>query len=228
MSSPSRPASHALTTSSTSSRASCLETTLICLRERSSRTTSLKRSGTMGRSAIRQLLYFVSYASGSASCTRWPTAHVITFCGPSRKPSYFWNGPSSTRARSCPTEGFSAITSVFDIAVRVAGAISATTTPGAARPALMSLASRPRTAGEESGDLAACAGARANGAAAAGPGARGRQHRGDGFVRDPVAGWRAAPHGRREDGREHLAVFIHDRAAAVSRLDQAAHGSEQA
>ena len=33
-------------------------TTDICLRERSSRTTSLKRSGTIGRSAIRQLLYF--------------------------------------------------------------------------------------------------------------------------------------------------------------------------
>src|SRR5580700_7609624 len=121
ISSPSRPASQALTTSSTSSRPSCLVTTDICLRERSSRTSSLKRSGTIGRSAMRQLLYLASYASGSASCTRCPTAHVTTCSGPSRNPSCFLNGPGSTRARSCPTEGFSATSSVLDIAVSVAG-----------------------------------------------------------------------------------------------------------
>ena len=54
--------------------------TVICLRERSSRTTSLKRSGTIGRSAMRHFLYLASYSSGSASCTRCPTAHVTT-CG---------------------------------------------------------------------------------------------------------------------------------------------------
>ena len=56
-------------------------TTDICLRERSSRTTSLKCSGTIGRSAIRQRLNFGSYSSGSASCTRWPTAQVIDVLG---------------------------------------------------------------------------------------------------------------------------------------------------
>ena len=78
ISSPSRPASHALMTSETSSRLSIRVITDICLRERSSRTTSLKRSGTIGRSAIRHFLYLASYSSGSASCTRCPTAQVTT------------------------------------------------------------------------------------------------------------------------------------------------------
>ena len=107
-------------TCSTSSRPSCLVTTDICLRERSSRTTSLNLSGTIGRSGIRQVLNFGSYSSGSASCTRWPTAHVTTWSGPSRKPSCFLNGPFRTRAKSPPTEGFSAITRVFDMAPSVA------------------------------------------------------------------------------------------------------------
>ena len=78
ISSPSRPASQALTTSSTSSRLSSLVMTVICFFERSSRTTSLNSSGTIGRSAIRHFLYLGSYSSGSASWTRWPTAHVTT------------------------------------------------------------------------------------------------------------------------------------------------------
>ena len=84
ISSPSRPASHAFTTRSTSSRLSSFVITLICFLERSSRTTSLKRSGTIGRSAIRHFLNFGSYSSGSASCTRWPTAHVMTWSSVSR------------------------------------------------------------------------------------------------------------------------------------------------
>ena len=78
ISSPSRPASHALTTVPMSSRPRLRVITVICLRERSSRTTSLKRSGTIGRSAIFHFLNFGSYSSGSASCTRWPTAQVTT------------------------------------------------------------------------------------------------------------------------------------------------------
>jgi hypothetical protein len=78
ISSPSRPASQALTIMSTSLRCSSLLMTVICLRERSSRITRWKSSGTIGRSAIRHFLNFASYSSGSASCTRWPTAHVIT------------------------------------------------------------------------------------------------------------------------------------------------------
>ena len=84
ISSPSRPASHALMTSETSSRLSIRVMTVICLRERSSRTTSLKRSGTIGRSAMRHFLYLASYSSGSASCTRCPTAHVTTCVSDSR------------------------------------------------------------------------------------------------------------------------------------------------
>jgi hypothetical protein len=84
ISSPSRPASQALMTWSTSSRLSMRVMTVICLRERSSRTTSLKRSGTIGRSAMRHFLYLASYSSGSASCTRCPTAHVTTCVSDSR------------------------------------------------------------------------------------------------------------------------------------------------
>ena len=84
ISSPSRPASHAFTTSPTSSRPSWRVITVICLRERSSRTTSWNSSGTIGRSAIRHFLYLASYSSGSASCTRWPTAHVTTWESDSR------------------------------------------------------------------------------------------------------------------------------------------------
>ena len=84
ISSPSRPASQALTTWSTSSRRSSFVITPICFFERSSRTTSLKRSGTIGRSAMRHFLYFGSYSSGSASWTRWPTAQVITWSSDSR------------------------------------------------------------------------------------------------------------------------------------------------
>ncbi len=78
ISSPSRPASQALMTSSTSARLSSLVMTPICLRERSSRTTSLNSGGTIGRSAMRHFLYLGSYSSGSASWTRWPTAQVTT------------------------------------------------------------------------------------------------------------------------------------------------------
>ena len=84
ISSPSRPASQALTTASMSLRPSSLVMTDICLRERSSRTTSRNASGTIGRSAIRHFLNFGSYSSGSASCTRWPTAHVTTCSSDSR------------------------------------------------------------------------------------------------------------------------------------------------
>ena len=84
ISSPSRPASHALTTRSTSSRRSSLEITPNCFFERSSRTTRRNSSGTIGRSAICHFLYLGSYSSGSASCTRWPTAQVTTCASDSR------------------------------------------------------------------------------------------------------------------------------------------------
>ena len=84
ISSPSRPASQALTTEATSSRPRLRVITVICLRERSSRTTSRNSSGTIGRSAIFHFLNFGSYSSGSASWTRWPTAQVTTWSSDSR------------------------------------------------------------------------------------------------------------------------------------------------
>src|SRR5712691_3730324 len=153
MSSPSRPASHALMILSMSSRFSSVSISFSCFLDFASRGTSLKPSGgTIGRSAIFHFFHFSSYSSGSASWTRWPTAHVITYSSDSRKTAssrvarvlvvdlaasttsslvsstFFlprfglisssfrrWKGPSSAPARSRPTEGFSAITSVFGI-----------------------------------------------------------------------------------------------------------------
>src|SRR6266576_3857613 len=86
MSSPSRPASHALMILSMSSRLSSVSISFSCFFARASRGTSLKPlGGTIGRSAIFHFFHFSSYSSGSASCTRWPTAHVITYSSDSRK-----------------------------------------------------------------------------------------------------------------------------------------------
>src|SRR5882724_1737195 len=86
MSSPSRPASHALMILSTSSRLSSVSISFSCFFDFASRGTSLKPlGGTIGRSAIFPVFHFSSYSSGSASCTRWPTAHVITYSSDSRK-----------------------------------------------------------------------------------------------------------------------------------------------
>src|SRR5215210_7395643 len=125
MSSPSRPASHALMTLPTSLRLSSRVMTVICLRERSSRTTRRKLSGTIGRSDIRHFLYFASYSSGSASCTRWPTAQVTMCSSDSREPSCLVNEPGSTPVRSRPTDGFSAMTSVLAMCRSRLAALSA-------------------------------------------------------------------------------------------------------
>src|SRR6266568_2452493 len=86
MSSPSRPASHALMILSMSSRFSRVSINFSCFLDFASRGTSLKPSGgTIGRSAIFHFFHFSSYSSGSASWTRWPTAHVITYSSDSRK-----------------------------------------------------------------------------------------------------------------------------------------------
>src|ERR1051325_2505501 len=115
ISSPSRPASHALTKLSTSSRFISLRIRFSCFFDLASRGTRWKLSGTIGRSAIRHFLNFSSYSSGSASWTRCPTAHVITYYSDSRYPSSFSNFPGSAPARSRPTEGFSATTRVLAI-----------------------------------------------------------------------------------------------------------------
>src|SRR6266516_4748503 len=92
MSSPSRPASHALMILSMSSRFSRVSINFSCFLDFASRGTSLKPSGgTIGRSAIFHFFHFSSYSSGSAS----------------------W-------ARSRPTEGFSAMTRVLGIQSTIA------------------------------------------------------------------------------------------------------------
>src|SRR6266511_1020431 len=86
ISSPSRPASQALMTWSMSSRLSSVSISFSCFFALASRGTSLSPfGGTIGRSAMRHFFHFSSYSSGSASWTRWPTAHVITYSSDSRK-----------------------------------------------------------------------------------------------------------------------------------------------
>ena len=110
-SSPSRPASVAMTISFTSFLKSWRFTTPNCFAVFPI-TSSLNGSGIMGRSAIFQSLYFLSYSSGAASSTRWPNAQVTMYLSPSRQPSALFLQPS-TLAISLPTEGFSAITRDF-------------------------------------------------------------------------------------------------------------------
>ena len=62
---------------------------------------------------MRHFLNFASYSSGSASCTRWPTAQLTMSLSDSRYPSCFMNAPGSALARSRPTDGFSAMTRVL-------------------------------------------------------------------------------------------------------------------
>jgi len=76
ISSPSRPASHALMIRSTSSRLSSLWIALSCFSAFLSRACNWNSSGTIGRSSIRHFLKRSSYSSGATSSTRWPTAKV--------------------------------------------------------------------------------------------------------------------------------------------------------
>src|SRR5438105_8289828 len=144
---------------SMSSRLSSVSISFSCFFDFASRGTSLKPSGgTIGKSAMRQRFHFSSYSSGSASWTRWPTAHVITYSSDSRKwtsslrarvglviasstasSAVFlrvrfglmssrlrrWKTPFSADARSRPTDGFSAMTSVFPIQNTIATASNA-------------------------------------------------------------------------------------------------------
>ena len=115
ISSPSRPASQALTSVPTSLR-------LISLTMALSRVLVLsiglrsKYGGITGRLAKLHLPRLTSNSSGAWISTRWPTAEVTIQSSPSKYSSCFSNLPAvGVRARtmSCATEGFSAITSVF-------------------------------------------------------------------------------------------------------------------
>ena len=84
ISSPSRPASQALTIRSTSSRLSSLWITFSCFSAFLSRACRRNSSGRIGRSAMRHFLKRSSYSSGLINSTRWPTAKVITVSSDSR------------------------------------------------------------------------------------------------------------------------------------------------
>src|SRR5699024_8918878 len=81
-SSPSLPASVAIITSAISFRFNCALTVLNCLRVFGI-TVVLKCLGNIGRSSIFHVAYFLSYWSGVAKVTKWPSAHVTTYCFPS-------------------------------------------------------------------------------------------------------------------------------------------------
>ena len=110
-SSPSRPASVAMTISLTSALESRELTALNCF-EVWPITTSFILPGSMGRSSMRQLLYLSSYASGSARVTRCPSAHVTIYLSPTMQPLPLRLQPS-TRAISFATDGFSVNTKVL-------------------------------------------------------------------------------------------------------------------
>ena len=119
ISSPSRPASQALTTSEMSSRCSCFFSRWKRSDEpRSSRTRRMrlsreprKSSGRMGSEARVQPFQSLFSSWGSRSSTRWPTAEVITQRSSSCTSPFL--GTLRTLARSLATEGFSAMTRVL-------------------------------------------------------------------------------------------------------------------
>ena len=110
-SSPSRPASVAIISSETSLRRIRPCTTLNC-RPVWPITTSFICCGSMGRVSMSHFSHAFSYTSGSASVTKWPSAHVTMYFSPSRYPSRL---QPKTRANSFPTDGFSANTNAFAI-----------------------------------------------------------------------------------------------------------------
>ena len=99
---------------------------------------------------MRHFLNLSSYSSGSASWTRWPTAQrddVLGTLEPAlgllAAPCFFSNGPGSTRARSRPTDGFSAMTSV--LAMRRGSVAAGRTAAPGQRPRTGPVDTRPAT-----------------------------------------------------------------------------------
>src|SRR3712207_3503837 len=109
--SPSRPASVAITISFTSCLFICDLTTLNCF-PLFFITTSFKCFGIIGKSSISQVLYLLSYTSGSAKVTKCPNAQVTIYFSPSKYPFPPFL-QFKTLAISLPTEGFSANTNIL-------------------------------------------------------------------------------------------------------------------
>jgi hypothetical protein len=72
-----------------------------------------KVGGMTGRCAKLHFPLFTSYCSGATISNRCPTAEEINMSSRSKTSSFF-SKPPSARARSAATDGFSAITRVFD------------------------------------------------------------------------------------------------------------------
>ena len=72
-----------------------------------------KLGGMTGRCAKLHYPLFTSYCSGATISKRCPTAEEINMSSRSKTSSFF-SKPPSARARSAATDGFSAITRVFD------------------------------------------------------------------------------------------------------------------
>jgi hypothetical protein len=115
ISSPSRPASQALTSSVTSLRLASLTT---AFRRDLVLSTGFrsKKGGITGRWAKLHLPRLTSNSSGAWISTRWPTALVTTYFSFSKYSSCLSNLPATgvrARTMSWATDGFSAITNVF-------------------------------------------------------------------------------------------------------------------
>src|SRR6478752_784653 len=98
MSSPSRPASHALMILSTSSRFSSVSISFSCFFDFASRVV---------------LALVVDFAASTTSSFVGSSTFFLPRFGLMSSSFRRWKGPSSAPARSRPTEGFSAITRVF-------------------------------------------------------------------------------------------------------------------
>src|SRR5918998_4940342 len=124
MSSPSLPASQALTTSVT--EGSCMSpfTTLNCSRVFGV-TLTLNFSGRIGSVSRRHLLYTSPYASGGASSARCPSAHVTVHPSPLTEPLPL-RPPPKAPAMSRPTDGFSATMSLMERSIRKRSGVTST------------------------------------------------------------------------------------------------------
>src|SRR5215216_3330573 len=123
MSSPSLPASQALTTSVTEGSRKSFFTTANWSRVLAV-TLTLNRSGRIGSVSRRHFLYCSPYASGGASSARCPSAHVTVQPSPTRAPLPRRCLPRAL-AMSRPTEGFSATMSLMRRSIREESGITA-------------------------------------------------------------------------------------------------------
>ena len=102
---------------------------------------------------MRHFLKRSSYASGSTSSTRWPTAHVITYSSPSRKtvsilrPRVGFSSASRAAPSSSPSAAFFVLRFVSSSGLRrvkVPGSASARSRPTEGFSAMISVLAMDR------------------------------------------------------------------------------------